>query len=303
MLAVLLAAAVVLTGCRHNGSSSTPPSQSYAPPSTSSAPKPAGAAFSHGDIVKAVAAGAKAGITKLGTYSYQHFDDDVKAVEADLTPSYASRYAAKTKGLKATVVRLKNTSAASNVVIGISDIDVGLESATVIAGFTQTLTGVTVPHRTVTKVVAVVGMVELNRKWLINSLAIPPAGPPTAATPTVGSQPLLDAVTAAVSEVTTLGTLSKAHFDSDYKKWLSVSTGSLKSKLAKAESSTKTSYEHTDAHLTSVCKAVGVVTASNTKVELLIYVTASGKRTTNTLSRMTLENVKGHWLTESLTAV
>jgi hypothetical protein len=299
---VALAMAAALAACSATSTGSSPePTGSTGPSSSSAPPKPLGAVFTHPSIAQNAMAGATAALTKLATYSYKSFDSDIKAAEADMTPSYAARYAAKAPGLKATVVRLKNTSTASKVVVGVVSIDESLESGTVLAGFTQTTTGTTYPPRTVTKVVALVGMIELNQKWLVNSLAIPPAGPPAPGDFSLGSQDLTTALASGESEITTLGTLSKAHFHSDYTKWLSVTTGALKKKLTKAESTTKSAIAHSAVKLTTICKAAAVESASGTKVELLVYVTATGKHSTSNLSRMTVENIDGHWLAESLT--
>ena len=303
--AIIAATALTVIGLTACKSSGVPAPQvtSSATSSSSAPPAPVGAAFTHGTTVRNVLAGAKAALGKIGTYSYTHFDDDINAALSDLTPAYGARFKAKTVGLKDTVVRLKNTSKATKIVVGLASLDAYLESATVLATFTQTLTGDTRPPRRVTKVVALVGMVEINKKWLVNSLAIPPAGPPSVGTPTLGSTELLAALAAGENEIATLGVLRKAHFADDYKKWLSLTTGALHTKLAKAEKGTKAAFSHSGADLSSVCKAAAVESVSATKVELLVFVTATGKHTTDSLSRMTLEKIKGHWLTAAVTVL
>ncbi|WP_338182379.1 hypothetical protein [Jatrophihabitans sp.] len=267
---------------------------------TSSA-APSGPAFTHKSTIDDVLKAARSGLTKLGTYAYGTYDKDIAAAESYLTASYGARFKANADAQKATAEKLHSVSKVSGMTVAVSAIGADLESAQIVAGFSQIVTGTSVPHRRVNLVAAEAGLIEVNGKWQINALAIPPNGPAVPTTYTLATDDLSAAVAAGTRTVVTVGTLRRKHLGYDYAKWLDATTGALHDKLAKAEKATEASMKNARADLSATCKTIGVETInSSTKVTLLAYVTATGVRTSATLSEVTMEKVKGSWLAEQI---
>jgi hypothetical protein len=287
--------ALTLTAC----ASTSLPTAGTTPPvalTSTAAPAPATPAFTHKTTVDNVVAAAKAALTSLGTYAYGTYDKDIAAASKYLTATYSAHFNATATAQKSIALKLHSVSRISAVTVGIASLGEDFESATVLAGFTQLVTGTSTPHRRLSKVSAVVSMVEVNRKWLIGALAIPPLGPAAVGTYSLGSNELVDAMTAATTLVVTLGTLRRKHVASDYAKWLAGTTGALHTTLAKAQKSTAAAFTHAKADLLSICRAIGIVAVGTTTVEFLVYVSSIGSTTSNTLSELTVDKVDGHWL-------
>jgi hypothetical protein len=261
------------------------------------------AEFAHPTTVENAIAGAKTALTMLGTYSYSTYDKNVAEAAQYLTPAYAAHFKATAMAQKPVAVKLHNVSRVSAVTVGISSLAENLESATVVAGFTLTVTGESTPHRQVSKIAATATLIELNQKWQLGSLTIPPIGPAAGPTYALASSDLADAMTAATNVAVVVGTLRRTHIATDYAAWLADTTGGLHAKLAKARKRTEAAFTHSKADLRTVCKAIGIVTIGSHSVEFLVYVSSSGSLTANTLSELTVDNVGGRWLGESINTV